>query len=194
MRFEAGSLYHVYNRTHSREPAFHSADNYVYFLRKVERLRSWCDILAYCLMPNHFHILLHAKPEGIAGVSNQERIQKLSRRIGNMLSSYTQAINLMRHKSGSLFQPRTKARLIESDDYGFICFHYIHQNPWRAGLVKKLEGWEYSSFREYLSGREEICNHSLTAEVLGVPLDTDRFYKESCELTIDRKAEESMEF
>ena len=98
------------------------------------------DTLAYCLMPTHFHFLVFVR---------SEETDTLKDAVGLMLSSYTKAINRRYNRHGSLFQLHTKAKLIEKDDYLLTITAYIHQNPVRAGLVKKLEEWEYSSYREY---------------------------------------------
>lgn len=61
MQFEASNLYHIYNRGNNKQPIFFNRDNYLYFLTKVKKhIASNCDILAWCLMPNHFHFLVHA--------------------------------------------------------------------------------------------------------------------------------------
>lgn len=91
MRFEAGKIYHIYNR--SNEIAFHNRDNYLYFLKKINQFVSpKCEILAWCLMPNHFHLLIKATPQSeiLIEDSYRERTQELAKAIGSLLSSYTQ--------------------------------------------------------------------------------------------------------
>ncbi|HEV8514007.1 MAG TPA: transposase, partial [Cyclobacteriaceae bacterium] len=106
-------------------------------------------------------------------------IQILSRKLGTILSSYTQAINKQEKRSGSLFQPKTKAKELFNNTYSFNCFHYIHQNPLRARLVKRIEDWAHSSFNEYHKNAEGICNKSLAIEILDLPVEIDLFYKQS---------------
>lgn len=72
---------------------FYSTENYVYFLQKIQNeIKPYCDILAYCLMPNHFHFMIYANANSI--IENKKTGQQvLTRKIGNLLSSYTRAIN-----------------------------------------------------------------------------------------------------
>jgi len=147
MKFNDDEWYHVYNRGINSQMIFFTEENYLYFLRKLRKcFQVHADIIAYCLMPNHFHILVHTDSQIL------QTKPSLNQKIGNMLSSYTRAINRQENRSGSLFQAGTKAKLLTSsrtDNYPLICFHYIHQNPLRAGLVSQLEDWPYSSYPDY---------------------------------------------
>ena len=63
MQYESNKLYHLYNQGNNKQQLFFSDDNYAYFLRAYEKLVSpYCDTLAYCLMPNHFHFMIHQNP------------------------------------------------------------------------------------------------------------------------------------
>ena len=100
-----------------------------------------------------------------------------------LLSSYTQAINKQNNRSGSLFQQNTKAKVIVKGNnlYDFLCFHYIHQNPMKAKLVKKMEDWNYSSFKDYCGLREgTLCNQQWAYQLLD--LDKKTFYEDSYKL------------
>jgi hypothetical protein len=87
------------------------------------------------------------------------------------LSGYARVYNKLYNKSGSLFRQKTKVKCLSDvpsgsayslQDYYFNCFHYIHQNPLRAGLVKRLEDWEFSSFKDYAGVRNgTLCNKEL---------------------------------
>jgi len=99
-----------------------------------------------------------------------------------MLSSYTRAINKQEHRTGSLFQQNSKAKLLPAKDnnYHFICFQYIHQNPLKAGLCRRMEDWEFSSFSEYLGRRSEtLCNQALAKQLLDLPHSKKDFYDQS---------------
>ena len=160
MVFDAEGIYHVYNRTFNKAVAFITRENYRFFLRKLALLADCCDLLCYCLMPDHFHFMIYVPPlsPGLTRLA-QNHIQHLSRRIGTVLSSYTQAINVQERRTGSLFQPKTKAKLLDNNEAA--CFAYIHNNPVKAGLVRSPEDWEFSSFREYQVGGKGICNRGL---------------------------------
>jgi len=182
MEFFKNELYHIYNRGNNRQKIFFKPDNYIYFLKKVRRyLLPYCDILSYSLMPNHFHFLIHSDERTI--INKTIRFQPknvLSEGIRVLLSSYTQAINKQNQTSGSLFQQNTKAQPIVkgSRNYDITVFHYIHQNPYRANLVLRMEDWEYSSFADYCGKRNgSLCNRELAIKLLGLNMKT--FYEDS---------------
>lgn len=182
MEFFRNELYHIYNRGNNRQKIFFRPDNYRFFLSKIRRyIIPYCDVLAYCLMPNHFHLLIRSDERTIAtkSVAGKDK-NVLSEGIRHLLSSYTQAINKQNRSTGSLFQQNTKAKSIikGSKNYDQICLHYIHQNPLKTKLVEKMEEWEYSSFRDYCGKRNgTLCNKELAANILDLNLNT--FYDDS---------------
>ena len=182
MEFFKNELYHIYNRGNNRQRIFFKPDNYIFFLKKVRRyILPYCDILSYSLMPNHFHFLIHSDERTIATKTiRTEAKNVLSEGIRVLLSSYTQAINKQNQFSGSLFQQNTKAKPIVKGgrNYDLTVFHYIHQNPYRANLVARMEDWEYSSFVDYCGKRNgNLCNKELTIKLLGLNMTT--FYEDS---------------
>lgn len=141
MNFSQNHLYHIYNRGNRSIPIFYQERNYDFFLHKLKvHISPYADILAYCLMPNHFHLL----------IKTHENSFDLNDQIGIMLRSYTRAINNQEGQVGSLFQSGTKAKDIShKEGLPLICFNYIHLNPLRAALVDNLLKWPYSSFLFY---------------------------------------------
>ena len=197
MHFEPNMLYHIYNRGNNKTQIFFNRENYLFFLKKLRKhLLHHCEFLSFCLMPNHFHFLLYTKEidqtnnqssnvhktaTGQTGTANKH---PLIQGIATLLSSYTQAINKQENRSGSLFQQKTKAKCLTessqdsypSDDYSFICFNYIHQNPMTSGLVRKMEDWEFSSFKDYVRLREgTLCNKVLAKHLLDLPEEEDLY-------------------
>ena len=182
MQFTSDNFYHIYNRGNDKQLIFLQERNYDYFLNKLKtEIRPLCSIIAYCLMPNHYHLLVYISDndEALNVIQNQSL---LARKIGTMQSSYSQGINKQEKRTGSLFQQKSKAKILETTNYARTCLHYIHQNPIRAGIVKKMEDWKYSSFNVYLHNDESICNLKLTRELIDLTSDTERFYKESYEM------------
>jgi putative transposase len=113
MHFERGEFYHVYNRGNNKQVIFFEEKNYMFFLKKVnDQLLPFCDIIAYCLMPNHFHFLIHPGPNGLTERNSfgGKPMQELAYRIGILLSSYSQAINKHNRTTGSLFQQKLRQR------------------------------------------------------------------------------------
>ncbi len=188
MEFFENELYHIYNRGNNRQQIFFKADNYLFFLEKIRKfILPHCDILAYCLMPNHFHFLINADSRTISTkvIADKEK-NILSEGIRMLLSSYTQAINKQNKTSGSLFQQNTKAKAIikGSNLYDLLCFHYIHQNPMKAKLVDKMEDWAYSSFKDYCGLRNgTLCDQELAFRLLD--LDKKKFYDDSYKIIGD---------
>lgn len=106
--------------------------------------------------------------------------QQLSKSLGTALSSYAQAINKARQRKGSLFAHSTEARqlTLQGNEYVKNCFFYIHQNPLKSGLVKRLEDWNYSSFPDYAGLRKgTLCNKNLAYEI--IDFEKENFYEQS---------------
>ena len=184
MKYSPHSIYHIYNQGNNRQIIFPKKQNYIFFLKKVRKHLSPCvDVLAYCLMPNHFHFLVRtnerACAEVLAKTTGKRNFcqQVLSREIGVMLSSYTKAINKQENRSGALFRARTKQKeclyegfaTIEAQQqlgYAPNCFRYIHQNPVKAGLVAHSTDWVYSSAMDYAQLRNgTLCNQALAKQL-----------------------------
>ena len=179
MNLENDGIFHCYNRGNNRQKIFLSEANYLFFLRKIRKhVSPFSNILAYCLMPNHFHLLIHVNREAdLAELLNNWRI---------MLSSYTRAINKANDWTGSLFQQKTKFKNIESDDQARICFNYIHQNPVNSKLVTELRNWEYSSFPDYCGVRNgTLINKNLAISLLDLPDKTEELIKLSKKMIPD---------
>jgi putative transposase len=165
MKLENGLLYHVYNRGNNGERLFYSPSNYGFFIEKIRyHIIPYADIMAWCLMPNHFHLMILVNHEEMDSVT-------LNQSIGKMLSSYARAINLQESRTGSLFQQHTKAICLNENtrltkswyktmgvtkiiswneklDYPSVCLNYIHQNPVNSGFVQECASWNWSSYRE----------------------------------------------
>jgi putative transposase len=143
LTFEPGHYYHLYNRGNDRQNIFFQRDNYLHFLRLVRRhlLEHHLDIVAYCLMPNHYHLLVHCKGNVTQGMQS-------------LALAYTKAINRRYNRVGSLFQGRFQAIKVDNEAYLHNLVQYIHLNPVKAQIVDNPEDWEFSSYREYAGLRE----------------------------------------
>lgn len=196
MNFQSNRFYHVYNQGNNRQSIYFNKNNYLYFLSKMSNLKNYCEILAYCLMPNHFHWLIKTKDlddleEGESYKTNSHPQQSLVRCVANLLSSYTQAINKQENRSGSLFRSRTKSKEINDPDYALTCFLYIHQNPLRAGLTDNLENWKFSSFRDYAGLRNgKLCNRQMAINDFELPEEIDDFVKMSIQTIPEEQIKE----
>ena len=192
MEFLPGEIYHVYNQGNNGQTIFFKRDNYLLFLKKMQTcLTVDCDLLAWCLMPNHFHWIIKVSDNYPLPISNSGHkndipapvVPPLNRKIATLLSSYTKSINNSCDRSGSLFRSRTKAiplnsDLVTDDNYPIICFLYINQNPVRAGLVNDLKDWKFSSYRDYAGIRNgKLCRIEDAKELFELPVSKEDFIK-----------------
>lgn len=144
-QFEKGYIYHIFNRGHNKQDIFlHYKDfaRYLHRLNEYKQKHSF-SLLAYCLMPNHLHLLIQQ--------TSEEPLEKLIHRLH---TAYTMYFNKKYERVGSVFQSRFKAKPVESDEYLLHVSRYIHINPvelLRAqGRALKLERYAWSSYAEYL--------------------------------------------
>ncbi|MEO7960453.1 MAG: hypothetical protein ABIR19_02835 [Ginsengibacter sp.] len=186
MHFFNNQVYHIYNRGNDKQLIFFNEGNYLFFLKKIRNeWLKYCEIICYCLMPNHFHLMIKPNDEACINLVLNEKethLQNLSKAIGQTLSSYTKAINNQNNATGNLFQKKTQGKClsdfqetkngIRPTDYFLACFHYIHQNPLQAKLVNDLKDWPYSSYPDYNGYRNgTLCNKELAMELMNLSLN-----------------------
>jgi REP element-mobilizing transposase RayT len=161
--FAAGEYYHIYNRGAGRTPIFFTPANYEYCLRLVKRYLTHyaVTVIAYCLIPNHYHFLLR-----------QDSDLPLSKFIGVLFNAYAQAVNKQQARSGSLFEGRFRHCWIDREEYLTHLCRYIHLNPVKAQLVRRPEDWPYSNYQDWLGLRSGVLKdqafiqaHFLSGEV-----------------------------
>ena len=163
-------IYHIYNHANGKENLFENADNYNYFLKRYQYfIEPIADTFAYCLMPNHLHLMVRIKDIAHLQAANRLFILDkmdavilipdlseeaipffLSKTFGNLFSSYSQAFNKQQHRMGSLFIPNFKRKEIESEKYYTQLVFYIHNNPVHHGFVNQMEDWAFSSYNAYI--------------------------------------------
>ncbi|MAT43035.1 MAG: transposase [Anaerolineaceae bacterium] len=143
-QIQQNQIYHIYNRGVNREPIFFKEKNWDYFLYKTfQYFRSpYAEILAYCLMPNHYHLLVN--------VLCQDFGIKV---ILPFSTAYTKAINNQEHRVGPIFQGSYKFKQITTSEELVYVSRYIHLNPVKAGLVRSPKDWAYSSYLDYIGER-----------------------------------------
>lgn len=132
----ANGIYHIINRGNMRMQVFNDAEDYEYFLELLHNSakRYKVAIHAYCLMPNHFHLLLSPEREG-----------SLSRMMQWLMTSHVRYYHRKNKTSGHVWQGRYKSFMVEKDSYYIGVMRYIEANALRAGLVEKAEDWIYGS-------------------------------------------------
>jgi len=171
---EPGKYYHIYNRGNNRENIFFEERNYHYFLRLYAKyIEPVADTFAYCLMRNHFHVLVRIKQT--FGVSETPKVLDSAivlQHFSNFFNSYAKAINKAYHRSGALFQKKFGRIEVASNRYFLALIHYIHFNPQKHGFVDDFRTYPYSSYSAILSTRPTRLKRD---EVLGWFGSLDRF-------------------
>ena len=144
--FTPGAYYHIYNRGAAKNLIFFNPGNYEHCLRLVKRYAKpyGAAVIAYCLMPNHYHLCLR-----------QETEIPLSRFINVVFNAYVQAVNRQQARTGALFEGRFRHVRISDDRQLIQLCRYIHRNPLEARLARHPQDWLYSNYLEWIGQRSE---------------------------------------
>ena len=156
--FAPGVLYHVIVRGNQRQKTFTAESDYQAYIERLARYRKKYDYVlhAYCLMPNHVHLLVESSE------------QPLAKFMQGLQQSYSQYFNLRHRKTGHVFEGRYKAILCQKDQYLLQLIRYIHLNPVRAGMVRSPERYRYSGDHVYLQGKAtETIDPATVLSMLG---------------------------
>ena len=168
--FAGGNYYHIYNRGAGRSLLFFNQGNYEYCLRLVKRYMQpyGAAVIAYCLMPNHYHFLLR-----------QETDQPLSKFINVLFNAYVQAVNKQQGRTGTLFEGRFRHIWVDRDEYVAQLCRYIHLNPVKGGLASQPEDWPYSNYRDWLGLRQgTLKDEAFTCQFWATPDEYRQFVME----------------
>ena len=145
---EGGYVYHVLNRANARMTIFRGDGDYEAFQRVLAEAveRTQTRLLGYCLMPNHWHLLVWPRDDG-----------ELSRFVGWLTLTHTQRWHAHRRSigSGHLHQGRFKSFPIQEDEHFYTVARYVERNALRANLVPRAEEWQWGSLYRWLSGSAE---------------------------------------
>ncbi len=135
------AIYHIMLRGINRQPIVKNEGDRNKLLKTIKYYKavSNYEIYAYCLMDNHIHILL------------KETTEPLSMAIKRISGSYVYWYNWKYDRCGHLFQERFKSEAVEDDSYFLTVLRYIHQNPVKAGITRKVSDYNWSSYHEYIN-------------------------------------------
>ncbi|MEM9832758.1 MAG: hypothetical protein AAF944_19155 [Bacteroidota bacterium] len=151
-----GCCYHIYNRGVNSQNIFFEPKNYHYFLeRYAVYVHPFVNTLAYCLLGNHFHLLVRVKDEEELRkviTKNHERPLSwhVSNAFGSFFQSYTRGMNKVYGRTGPLLEESFKRKEVDNDTYLTRLIYYIHQNPQRHGMAEDFKDYPYSSYQAHL--------------------------------------------
>ncbi len=175
-----GAFYHITSRGNDRKAIFKSKRDREKFLEYLESavLRYDAVIHAYCLMDNHYHILIETPSDNLSQIMR------------HINGAYTTYFNVKRARAGHLFQGRYKSILVEIDEYAKELSRYIHLNPVRAKMVDAPEDYEWSSYN-YFTGNKKSPRWLYRDFILGYFGNSlskaEKEYKRFVELLINKK-------
>ncbi|MBU1662866.1 MAG: transposase [Chloroflexi bacterium] len=162
-----GHYYHFFNRGAHRVSIFREPKNYFFVLKKMKIYASkfQLSVIAYVLMPNHYHFLVRQDGEAFARFLPQY-----------VFNSYSKHYNTRYDHSGTLFEGNYKVKLVQNEAYLLHLCRYIHGNPVKDGLVADPADWEYSSYLEWIGEREgTLYNPEFVREYFASPTDYRNF-------------------
>ncbi len=142
--YRPGHVYHLFNRGRSRLTIFHDHADYTRVLDKLKHYTQTLSLtlLAYCLLPNHYHFLVRQDGDARAGLLPQR-----------VFNSYSKSYNHRYQHSGTIFQGNHEVRLVNNTGYLFHLCRYIHANPVKDGIAMDAALWPYSNYLEWIEQR-----------------------------------------
>lgn len=180
----AASFFHVMVQGHNKEYIFEKDKNKKKYLELMKENEKELEILAYCIMGNHVHMLLHT--------SVIENMSKFMHKINSEYAMYYNYIE--KYRVGSVYRDRYKSEPIYDERYFFKCINYIHRNPVKANIVPICEKYEYSSYNDYINKigcaekevLKKVFNNENYIEVLNM-------YNKNINLFIDTEKENKID-
>ncbi len=164
-KIEPGSTYHIYNRGNNSQDVFFEERNYRSFIRKMSKyLPKIADIYAYCLMKNHYHLVLRIKDKEEIPEKYQLNPSQV---ISNMLNSYVKVINMTKERTGSLFEKTFERKRITTETYLKQAILYVHRNPLKHKVTHNFLDYPYSSVGHYKKGSSYWINTGFVFNLFG---------------------------
>lgn len=168
--FARGNMYHVYNRGNNYQDVFLDHFDYSTFLNRLSEYiqgnesgrrkrfaRGSFSVICYCLMPNHFHLVIKQNTE-----------ISLDKLMLSLMTSYAKYFNKKHGRMGHLFQDQYKIKNVFGDEYFKWLFRYVHKNPVKAGLVNQVNDYSWSSYHEYINlTKSGMCDFEVARQVFG---------------------------
>ena len=184
-KLEKGHYYHIFNRGINNGIIFLNEENMSYFLKLIDKyLVGKVNVLAYCLMNNHFHLIVK--------INEDESIVIQS--FSNLFNAYAKAYNKEQNRTGSLFEKHFKRKIIIDEDYLKHSIIYVHNNPVNYNITKSPKDYLFSSYNHYLS-KENTQSILSKNEILRLFDSIDNFYivhKQKSDIDLDLQGFENL--
>jgi len=149
-------IYHIMLRGINQQVIFEDEEDYYKFVETLENYKavSGYKIFAYCLMSNHIHILIKVE---------KEELDLIMKRIAGR---YVYWYNWKYYRKGHLFQDRFRSEPIEDNSYFLTVLRYIHQNPVKAGIVKSIDDYRFSSYNDYIEEDSAVVDYNFALSLM----------------------------
>jgi putative transposase len=167
------AYYHIYNRGNNRENIFFQERNYEHFLKLYAKyIEPVAATFAYCLLRNHFHLLVKIRSEDEIGETLKVLGKPLgsdypSKRFSDFFNAYAKAVNRAYDRTGSLFQHPFGRVLVTNDRQFWNVIAYIHRNPQKHRLVDDFREWRWSSYHTLLLDKPTRLQRETVLEWFG---------------------------
>ena len=160
---EPGEVYHLYNRGNNGENLFRSERDYRHFLELyADHIQPIAETFAYCLMPNHFHLVVRIRHTRVADLAGSETCEvkpgevtpkRASQAFSNLFNAYGKFFNRHHARTGKLFEERFHRIHVQTESYFMQLVAYVHLNPQTHGFVDDFRVWLWSSYAAFLSDK-----------------------------------------
>lgn len=144
-------IYHVMSRGLNKLAIFNQSRERTRLINLIRENLSKYDvaIYAYCIMPNHFHLLIKADLEELASF------------MAKILAAFAKYYNFKHNRIGYVFQDRFKSQCVEDEKYFWNCLRYIHMNPAKTGKIEEIFQYEHSSMKEFYYEKQDILSEEI---------------------------------
>ncbi len=185
VKLEPGNYYHIFNRGNNGQDIFFESENYEFFLHRLDQyITPFCDIIAWVLLRNHFHLLVYVK-ETVAvdkldytATENPKQIE-VHLQFGHFFNSYAKSINKRYHRTGSLFEKNFERVLVDNHKYFKNLIHYIHFNPVKHGFTEEVWNYPWSSYGSVISHHATKLKRDFVLELYNGAEEFKLFHKQA---------------
>jgi putative transposase len=170
---QRGMYYHIFNRGVNRENIFYEERNYHYFMDLYAKyVEPVTETYAYCLLKNHFHLMVRIKDEEEINLGTKTETRRVSpvdpsTSFSNLFNAYAKTINKTYGRTGSLFAHPFHRGMVMDDAQLMAVIRYIHQNPQKHGFVEDFRDWPYSSYGGLASEKSTRLKRDSVLDLFG---------------------------